>query len=652
MKTRRRQKGRKSITSVLRDGFHHELFLDLHDHLYSRFRRPSLIVIARGKKEPKPCFPKKRDPLPDELYHHLTAATAKSRDRAIVEEHKMAHVADLISKRSPSAIWGWHTTPVGITDLYLPIQQPFQSKKLNHPLAVLIIGRFRSSGGHKRQALHEWIDSLHGRIGNITGPGGVTGNAYLGVLHDLADQVPTLETQTRKQIEYESKRSISLLERFMSKTSSAEMLFGEDGLIAQIGLDEPSPSITLEKMWSDVKSSMKRIADFLPITAAAAYTASDRDYTDMDLETFYSSNGEISPKIQLASFEEFSWLQGENWVNVPRKVHGHFAWLDPRELLKADHAILFGRAIVGGNLILLAFAFNETERLSPSQRTVLYDAVTSRIFPFIEAAMSAIELDDLMAETGHLLGRAVGKVDSGYSSLQEILPEEMVADSNSKEYRLAKWAVDDGLTRLNLIRQNFYSFAARRRNVQIANSKISTHKELPEHVDVIEVIDSMRNFFERSVRESSLKDMRYDIQLDSLFTKGNRDALKLTLLNLFDNALKFSYGNTFVTIRISSEESKGIIKIENLGIGVARDERRYVFKRLAKSRFRDPMRRIEGLGLGLSYCRRVIEDVFEGEIMIHSREAHAPRPRRFEGDNWLTTVTITLPVIAQESVPR
>jgi signal transduction histidine kinase len=60
------------------------------------------------------------------------------------------------------------------------------------------------------------------------------------------------------------------------------------------------------------------------------------------------------------------------------------------------------------------------------------------------------------------------------------------------------------------------------------------------------------------------------------------------------------------------------------------------------------VRRIGGLGLGLSYCRRIIEDEFKGKISLNSWEVQKPQPRRFEGDNYITKVTVKLKLIEED----
>jgi len=642
---------REPLVSVLRKGFHFEVFRDLHEHLYQRFQRPSLVVTTTENGDLKTCFPRKRIPLPDELYHHLIAATVSMGHESLIDREKLSKVSELLGATQPK--WGWYETSPGLVDLYLPVHAPgLESADDGCLIGVLVLGRFKSSSPGAGQSIHNWLDALDVPLQDSRSSKQKDDKtqSYREFLHSLVDELPILTSKLQAKIQYEASRSISLLERFTVRMVSAETLFGEEGLIAHLGLDEPAPSISFNEVWRQSTEALQRIVSFLSLTNASLYSSPDRDYSELELRAYAPASTEVADTLALATLDEFTWLQGENWLNLPGPSSS-FAWLKPLTFFNASNAMLFGRSTVGGHLILLAFGFDEANHLSPSQRTALYDAVNSRIFPFLHSALSAIELDNLMAETGHLLGRAIAKVTTGTRSLQALSPgRPAVAPEHQKEYGVARWAVTDGLTRLDLIRHNFYSFPASRRTVSGLDERLDADGEIREIVDVVRVLHDMRDYFRRAVRESPLRAVKFRVIAKELRTKGNRNAMRMTLLNLFDNALKFSYANTFLVISAREKKRNAVLEIENLGIGVAPDEGRYVFRRLARSRYRDPHRRIEGLGLGLSYCRRVVEEIFQGRITLESRQAPTPHPLRFEGDNWLTTVTIEIPIVQEEEL--
>lgn len=280
--------------------------------------------------------------------------------------------------------------------------------------------------------------------------------------------------------------------------------------------------------------------------------------------------------------------------------------------------------------------------LSFEDLATLYESVAVQIFTYVDNAMFGIELDFMTSETGHLMGRAIGKVESGTRVLKELLDSPETSDPTLTE--LARSAVEDGLTRLKLIHNNFYWFSAQRRLLD-TDAGATNDTTGVDWFDVSTMLGDMAAIFQREAIGRGLKPTRFETT-QSIIVRGPEDLMRLTFLNLYDNALKFAYKDTFISIRATRKRDSCVVEFENLGIGVAPDEVRTVFERLRRSRFRDPHRRVEGLGLGLAYCRRVVDEIFRGKIELTSHHlVDSRRGLRFEGDNWLTTVTVTLPLL-------
>jgi len=111
--------------------------------------------------------------------------------------------------------------------------------------------------------------------------------------------------------------------------------------------------------------------------------------------------------------------------------------------------------------------------------------------------------------------------------------------------------------------------------------------------------------------------------------------MKQVLLNLLKNAMEAMPGGGRLEIRThQSEASDGepalaLIELKDSGVGVSETDLRKVFRPLYTTKPR-------GTGLGLPFCRQVIEE-HGGEIRIHSRKGSG------------TTVTFTIPI--HEQVP-
>src|SRR4029453_6424839 len=87
---------------------------------------------------------------------------------------------------------------------------------------------------------------------------------------------------------------------------------------------------------------------------------------------------------------------------------------------------------------------------------------------------------------------------------------------------------------------------------------------------------------------------------------GDRGWLERLLLNLLDNAFKFSKANGRVDVRVSRERDAGRIEVRDTGIGFSPDDAKRVFERFFRA---DPARSsvTAGAGLGLSLVQWIAE---------------------------------------------
>jgi two-component system, sensor histidine kinase and response regulator len=114
--------------------------------------------------------------------------------------------------------------------------------------------------------------------------------------------------------------------------------------------------------------------------------------------------------------------------------------------------------------------------------------------------------------------------------------------------------------------------------------------------------------------------------------KVNRRDLRRVILNLLDNAIKFTPNKGEVRISVELAADKVIVQIQDSGLGIKKEEAKQLFERFARAK---STRHAPGTGLGLYLCRRIIES--HGGVVDC-----IPRPS--EG----TTVSFLLPVSASK----
>ncbi len=97
-----------------------------------------------------------------------------------------------------------------------------------------------------------------------------------------------------------------------------------------------------------------------------------------------------------------------------------------------------------------------------------------------------------------------------------------------------------------------------------------------------------------------------DLGLDSsgsVLVNGDREALKVLLVNLIDNAIRYIPEAGKIDVRVRSWKTHAVLEVEDDGPGIPEEERERVFDRFYRGMGNDVL----GSGLGLSIVRNIIE---------------------------------------------
>jgi signal transduction histidine kinase len=98
--------------------------------------------------------------------------------------------------------------------------------------------------------------------------------------------------------------------------------------------------------------------------------------------------------------------------------------------------------------------------------------------------------------------------------------------------------------------------------------------------------------------------------------EGDRSALSHALLNLLDNAVKYSAGEKEVGIAVRRAGSSVMVEITDSGIGIDPSEQRRIFEQFYRAG--DPTtQRVRGAGLGLALVRQIVA-VHRGRVEVRS----------------------------------
>ena len=98
-----------------------------------------------------------------------------------------------------------------------------------------------------------------------------------------------------------------------------------------------------------------------------------------------------------------------------------------------------------------------------------------------------------------------------------------------------------------------------------------------------------------------------------MIVRGNENLLKRVVVNLCDNACKYSPDHR-AEIRIAAEQDGCVIAISDRGIGIASDERVNIFEPFYRTK---RAMTYEGFGIGLAICRQIVA-LHQGKIEVSS----------------------------------
>lgn len=100
-------------------------------------------------------------------------------------------------------------------------------------------------------------------------------------------------------------------------------------------------------------------------------------------------------------------------------------------------------------------------------------------------------------------------------------------------------------------------------------------------------------------------ELNVDFEKDSLTVLADKDAIKRVIINLLDNAVKFSYPNTTIGIRTWIEDGRVKFCVGNFGDGISGADLSNVFNRFYKTD-KSRVNEKSGAGLGLSFVKNII----------------------------------------------
>jgi len=113
---------------------------------------------------------------------------------------------------------------------------------------------------------------------------------------------------------------------------------------------------------------------------------------------------------------------------------------------------------------------------------------------------------------------------------------------------------------------------------------------------------------------NSNNEIAINIEKGPFIIKGNKNLLKTAIVNLLDNACKYS-SNKLVKIKLYRKDKYLVLSIKDKGIGISKEELAKIFEPFYRG---SNTRNVKGTGIGLSLCGKIIQ-IHKGTIDIQSQ---------------------------------
>lgn len=148
--------------------------------------------------------------------------------------------------------------------------------------------------------------------------------------------------------------------------------------------------------------------------------------------------------------------------------------------------------------------------------------------------------------------------------------------------------------------------------LEVSRLQVGSLRLRPKTFDLTELTDEVLEALRRTVPDHRLV---LDAERGAFIT-ADPERIQQVLLNLIDNAGKFSHAGSEIVVRIERQGDEVEVSVADTGIGIAPDKQPLIFQRFSQAHAGTEHDR-GGLGLGLYICREIIAR-HRGRIWVDS----------------------------------
>lgn len=108
--------------------------------------------------------------------------------------------------------------------------------------------------------------------------------------------------------------------------------------------------------------------------------------------------------------------------------------------------------------------------------------------------------------------------------------------------------------------------------------------------------------------EYHLKNEGFEVStnFDDVLIKGDKDLIIEMIINLIDNAIKYSEKTKKLDISISNQNHKAVLTVKDHGVGISKSDQTYIFDKFFRVSTGDLAKK-QGTGLGLALVKQIVD---------------------------------------------
>lgn len=306
---------------------------------------------------------------------------------------------------------------------------------------------------------------------------------------------------------------------------------------------------------------------------------------------------EINRFEQMHRFRMLAKLENGAILNPPNPQRLRMVISDPELIEETRQRILFSLFSLNGGILMISTAFG-----------------------YLLAGRTLRPIQEMTDEQKRFISDASHEIKTPLTSLKTAF--EVYLRTKHPSMKEAHTIMKESLSEIDKLQTLAESM------LQLSNFEKPQLSKLNETVSIKEVVQA-------SVKKTSYvalsKKISIKLSCTDFLIQGSKDQLIDLLVIVLDNAIKYSDPHKSVHISTHVTQNKGIIEIEDFGIGISHDDVKKIFERFYRSDKARNYSKNNGYGLGLAIAKKIVES-HKGIISAQSKTGRG------------TTITIQLPL--------